>query len=109
MEDRFTKGRFSDALKTRAPRRVAVMRMSGAKCGPMKSTKVPAPPPIPMRASNLDSGVIGVSACRRPRWQPNRREHEQTTAPEPNPGIQGEGGTGCRQGRADAGGIGAAI
>src|ERR1035441_8578263 len=58
---------------------------------------------------NLDSGVIGVSACQRPRWQPNRREHEQTTAPEPHPGIQGEGGTGCRQGRADAGRIGAAI
>src|ERR1700736_7084057 len=58
---------------------------------------------------NLDSGVIGVSACRRPRWPPDRREHEQTTAPEPHPGIQGEGGTGRRHGRADAGGIGAAI
>src|SRR5208282_4266877 len=58
---------------------------------------------------NLDSGVSGVTACRRPKWQPNRRADEQTTAPEPHPGIQGEGGTGRRQGRADADGIGAAI
>jgi transposase len=42
---------------------------------------------------NVDSGVSGVSACRRPRWQPHRREDEETTAPEPHSGIEGEGGT----------------
>ena len=30
-----------------------------------------------------------------------RREHEETTAPEPHTGLQGEGGTCCRQGRPD--------
>src|SRR5258707_6434777 len=29
----------------------------------------------------------------------NRRDHEQTTAPEPLTGLQGEGGSGRRQGR----------
>jgi len=31
----------------------------------------------------------------------NRRDHEQTTPPEPLTGLQGEGGTGRRQGRSN--------
>src|SRR5712664_344941 len=31
----------------------------------------------------------------------NRRDHEQTTAPEPLTGLQGEGGAGSHQGRPD--------
>jgi hypothetical protein len=31
----------------------------------------------------------------------NRRNHEQTTPPEPLTGLQGEGGSGRRQGRSD--------
>jgi len=30
-----------------------------------------------------------------------RRDHEQTTAPEPHTGLQGKGGARCRQGRPD--------
>jgi hypothetical protein len=32
----------------------------------------------------------------------NRRDDEQTTAPEPHTGLQGEGGAGRHQGREDA-------
>src|SRR5664279_3055798 len=39
----------------------------------------------------------------------NRRDHEQTTAPEPQPCFQGEGGACRRQGRSDAGPIGRAF
>ena len=31
----------------------------------------------------------------------DRRANEQTTTPEPQPRIQGEGGIGCREGRVD--------
>lgn len=37
---------FSGALKNLRTNRVGVVRMSGAKCVPMKSAKVPDPPPI---------------------------------------------------------------
>src|ERR1019366_9475504 len=39
----------------------------------------------------------------------NRRDHEQTTAPEPQRCFQGEGGACRRQGRSDAGPIGRAF
>jgi 2-keto-4-pentenoate hydratase/2-oxohepta-3-ene-1,7-dioic acid hydratase in catechol pathway len=39
----------------------------------------------------------------------NRRDHEQTTAPEPQPGFQGEGGACRRQGRPDDSSTGRAL
>src|ERR1700737_5300105 len=39
----------------------------------------------------------------------NRRDHEQTTPPEPHTGLQGEGGACRRQGRSNAGAAGRAI
>src|ERR1700736_2072436 len=39
----------------------------------------------------------------------NRRDHEQTTAPEPYPGFQGKGGACRRQGRSNGGAIGRAF
>ena len=33
----------------------------------------------------------------------SRRQDEQATAPEPQPGVQGQGGIGCREWRKDAG------
>src|SRR5260370_551457 len=39
----------------------------------------------------------------------NRRDYEQTTAPEPHTGIQGQGGTRRRQGRSNAGSAGRAF
>src|ERR671918_202947 len=38
-----------------------------------------------------------------------RRDHDETTAPEPQSGLQGEGGLGRHQGREDAGRVGAAV
>ena len=38
-----------------------------------------------------------------------RGQDEQATTPEPQPGVQGEGGTGRREGREDAGRAGAAV
>src|SRR3954468_18757908 len=40
---------------------------------------------------------------------PHRRNNDQTTAPEPHTGFQGEGGFGRRQGREDAGRVGSAV
>src|SRR5512134_4146633 len=40
---------------------------------------------------------------------PHRRNNDQTTAPEPHTGFQGEGGFGCHQGREDAGRVGSAV
>src|SRR4051794_30580709 len=37
------------------------------------------------------------------------RDDDETTAPEPHPGLQGEGGPGCRKGREDAGRAGPAV
>src|SRR4051812_30512284 len=37
------------------------------------------------------------------------RDDDETTAPEPHPGLQGEGGPGCRKGREDAGRTGPAV
>src|SRR4051794_4417982 len=37
------------------------------------------------------------------------RDDDETTAPEPHPGLQGEGGPGCREGREDAGRTGPAV
>jgi Enoyl-CoA hydratase/isomerase len=39
----------------------------------------------------------------------DRRSDEQTTTPEPQSGFQSEGGIGCREGREDAGRVGAAL
>src|SRR6202022_3890459 len=39
----------------------------------------------------------------------NRRDHEQTTAPEPHTGLQGEGGACRRQGRPDHSSAGGAF
>ncbi|WP_242098667.1 MFS transporter [Sphingomonas sp. CROZ-RG-20F-R02-07] len=39
----------------------------------------------------------------------SRRQDEQATTPKPQPGVQGKGGTGRREGREDAGRAGAAI
>src|ERR1700686_4025220 len=39
----------------------------------------------------------------------NRRDHDETTAPEPHTGLQGEGGACRRQGRSDAGSAGGAV
>src|SRR5918996_561659 len=38
-----------------------------------------------------------------------RRDHDETTAPEPQSGLQGEGGLGRHQGREDAGRVSAAV
>src|ERR1700737_2378043 len=39
----------------------------------------------------------------------NRRDHEQTTAPEPHTGLQGQGGACRRQGRPNGGSAGRAL
>ncbi len=38
-----------------------------------------------------------------------RRDNEQTTAPEPHTGLQGEGGSGRHQGRSNTGSAGGAV
>src|ERR1035437_8427770 len=53
---------------------------------------------------NLHRAIGGVSARWRARCAPRiRRDHEQTTAPEPHTGLQGEGGACRHQGRSNAG------
>jgi hypothetical protein len=39
----------------------------------------------------------------RPEWPRIRRDDDETSTPEPQPGIQGDSGIGCREGREDAG------
>src|SRR5271166_1300301 len=53
-----------------------------------------------------DKWIFCPSAARMPRI---RREHVETSTSYAQPGLQGEGGLGCPQGREDAGRAGAAI
>src|SRR5271166_175592 len=53
-----------------------------------------------------DKWIFCLSAARMPRI---RREHVETSTSDAQPGLQGEGGLGCPQGREDAGRAGAAI
>jgi hypothetical protein len=49
-------------------------------------------------SANLNSAISGVSARQRPGWLRTRRVDDETNAPEPQPGIQGESGIGCLKG-----------
>lgn len=60
-------------------------------------------------SGNLHSGdkwIVGLTAAM---LAASRRQNEQATPPEPQPGIQGQGGVGCRERREDASRVGAAI
>jgi hypothetical protein len=60
----------------------------------------------PVKTGQGDKWIFCLTAANGPH---DRRSDEQTTAPEPQPGIQGEGGLGCREGREDAGRAGAVV
>jgi hypothetical protein len=60
----------------------------------------------PGKTGQWDKWIFCLTAAIVPH---DRRSDEQTTPPEPQPGIQGEGGIGCREGREDAGRVGAAV
>lgn len=51
----------------------------------------------------MNSGDKRIAGLRAASMAASGRQDEQATTPEPQPGIQGEGGIGCREGRADAG------
>src|SRR5215210_6597044 len=53
--------------------------------------------------------IQALTGRRRPGWLQSRRDDEQTTPPESFSGFQGKGGSGCREGRQDAGRTGAAV
>jgi len=55
-------------------------------------------------SGNLNGTISGVSAWQRARCaQRIRRDNEQTTAPKPHSGLQGESGACCHQGRSNTG------
>jgi putative transposase len=58
----------------------------------------------PGKFGQLDKWSFCLKAARMPR---TRRDHDETDAPEPLTGIQGEGGAGCAEGREDCGRAGA--
>ena len=60
-------------------------------------------------SANLNSGLSGIFARQRPWWLRIRRDDDETSTPEPQPGFQSESCVGCPEGREDAGRIGATI
>ena len=60
----------------------------------------------PGKTGQCDKWIFCLTAAIVPH---DRRTDEQATTPEPQPGIQGEGGIGCREGREDAGRVGAVV
>ena len=60
-------------------------------------------------SGNLNSGEKWIAGLTAAMLAASRRQDEQATAPEPQPGVQGQGGTGRRARREDAGRAGAAV
>src|SRR3546814_6075702 len=60
-------------------------------------------------SGNLNSGDKWIAGLTAAMLAASRRQDEQATPPEPQPGVQGQGGVGCREGREDAGRVGAAV
>ena len=60
-------------------------------------------------SGNLHSGDKWIADLRAAMVAASRRQDEQASAPESQPGVQGESGAGCRERREDAGRAGAAV
>jgi len=60
-------------------------------------------------SGNLNSGDKWIDDLIAAMQAASRMQDEQATPPEPQPGVQGRGGIGCRERLEDAGGVGAAV
>ena len=92
-----------------------VFKWAASRTSTSISHRLFVPPIYPASSSNrggsgdLHSGDEWIADLTAAMVAASRRQDEQAAAPEPQSGVQGQGGVSCRERREDAGRVGAAV